>query len=95
MNIKDFFKPSKLKVIIFIVISIITVISYFGSMSVRACIEGPCPQPTYVQVFGSMFFILGFFMLFGNISPVLGIVGLLLEIAMLYTISCVIASVKK
>ncbi len=93
MNWKEFIRLTKLKIIMFIVLVIIVFISYIGSMPVTICIEGPCPQPTYTIIFGYVFWILGFFLLMTNISPIYGLVGIIIEIMVLYTLSCIIISV--
>lgn len=45
MNLKEFFKPNKIKIIILVVLIIITLLSATSKMRTFMCIVGPCTQP--------------------------------------------------
>ncbi|GEM_PF-6236601 len=45
MNLKEFFKPTRLKLIILLALIILTLFSAASKMSTIMCIVGPCIQP--------------------------------------------------
>jgi hypothetical protein len=92
MDWGEFFKVTREKIIIFLVLWGVILVSYIGSKPARFCFMAPCQQPLYTEIFMYIFGILGFFLRMARISPAIGVLGIIIEIMVLYLVSCVVAT---